>query len=91
LYFSPNVLGCVGHLACTGNDKSIHGVSGCPAGKELLGRLGTDGDNANMYQRTMTGRMWTGFIWVRIGVAVLNGAIPLCCGAMWCGRLIQTF
>jgi len=43
LYVAPNILGCVGPVACMGDDKSTHCFSGCAAGKELLGRLGIDG------------------------------------------------
>jgi hypothetical protein len=43
LYFSPNILGCVGHVASMGEGKSIHCFNGCAAGKELHGKLGIDG------------------------------------------------
>jgi hypothetical protein len=65
-----------GHTAYTGEERNAYRFSvGRPEGKGSLGRprLRWEGNIKKRILKKLTGRAWTGFIWLSIGASVEGG------------------
>jgi hypothetical protein len=77
LYASPNIIRAIksrrmrwaGHVARMENMRCIQNLVGKPEGKRPRGRPRHRWENIRMDPREIGRKLWTGFIWLRIGTS----------------------